>query len=104
MESIVVVLITEVVTLAVIIVSSSKSRTVTECKIYALAEKVAKHNRLIEPTYELILVDGQQRTTRLNVGLRSWSAWGPESIRERRAVLYNSANRFAMFEHRPTSA
>lgn len=38
--------------------SNSKSRTIAVCKIYALAEKVEKHNQLIEPTYELILVDG----------------------------------------------
>lgn len=33
--------------------SNSKSRAITECKIDALAEKVAKHNQLIERTYEL---------------------------------------------------
>lgn len=53
MESIVVAIITEVVTLVGVIMSNSKSRAVTECKIDALAEKVAKHNQLIERTYEL---------------------------------------------------
>ena len=53
MESIVVAIITVVVTLVGVIMSNSKSRAVTECKIDALAEKVAKHNQLIERTYEL---------------------------------------------------
>ena len=53
MESIVVAIITGVVTLVGVIMSNSKSRAVTECKIDALAEKVAKHNQLIERTYEL---------------------------------------------------
>jgi outer membrane murein-binding lipoprotein Lpp len=53
LESIVVAIITGVVTLVGVIMSNSKSRAVTECKIDALAEKVAKHNQLIERTYEL---------------------------------------------------
>lgn len=53
MESIVVAIITGVVTLVGVIMSNSKSRAVMECKIDALAEKVAKHNQLIERTYEL---------------------------------------------------
>ena len=53
MESIVVAFITGVVTLVGVIMSNSKSRAVTECKIDALTEKVAKHNQLIERTYEL---------------------------------------------------
>ena len=53
MEPIVVAIITGVVTLVGVIMSNSKSRSVTECKIAALAEKVAKHNQLIERTYEL---------------------------------------------------
>ena len=53
MESIVVAIITGVVTLVGVIMSNSKSRAVTECKIDALAEKDAKHNQLIERTYEL---------------------------------------------------
>ena len=53
MESIVVAIITGVLTLVGVIMSNSKSRAVTECKIDALAEKVAKHNQLIERTYEL---------------------------------------------------
>ena len=44
MESIVVAIITGVVTLAGVIMSNPKSRAVTECNIYALAEKVANHN------------------------------------------------------------
>lgn len=53
MESIVVAIITGVVTLAGVVLSNSKSRAVMECKIDALAEKVEKHNRLVERTYEL---------------------------------------------------
>ena len=53
MESIVVAISTGAVTLVGVIMSNSKSRAVTECKIDALAEKVAKHNQLIERTYEL---------------------------------------------------
>ena len=53
MESIVVAIITGVVTLVGVIMSNSKSRAVTERKIDALAEKVAKHNQHIEHTYEL---------------------------------------------------
>ena len=52
-EAIVVAIITGVVTLVGVIMSNSKSRAVTECKIDALAEKVAKHNQLIERTYRL---------------------------------------------------
>lgn len=36
-----------------VIMSNSKSRAVMECKIDSLAEKVARHNQLIERTYEL---------------------------------------------------
>ncbi len=53
MESIVVAIITGIVTLVGVVMSNSKCRAVTECKIDALAEKVAKHNQLIERTYEL---------------------------------------------------
>ena len=53
MESIVVAIITGIVTLVGVIMSNSKGRAITECKIDALAEKVAKHNQLIERTYEL---------------------------------------------------
>ncbi len=52
MESIVVAIITEVITPIGVILSNSKSRVVIELKIYALAEKVAKHNQPIERTYE----------------------------------------------------
>ncbi len=53
MESIVVAIITGIVTLAGVIMSNSKSRAVMEVKIDALTQKVEKHNRLVERTYEL---------------------------------------------------
>ena len=53
MESIVVAIITGVVTLVGVVLSNSKSRTVMEVKLDALTEKVEKHNRLVECTYEL---------------------------------------------------
>lgn len=53
MESIVVAIITGVMTLAGVILSSSKSRAVMEVKLDALTEKVEKHNRLVERTYAL---------------------------------------------------
>lgn len=53
MGSIVVACITGVVTLVGVILSSSKSRAVTELKLDALTEKVEKHNQLIERTYRL---------------------------------------------------
>lgn len=53
MESIVVAIITGVVTLAGVILSNSKIRAVMEVKIDALTQKVEKHNRLVERTYEL---------------------------------------------------
>lgn len=53
MESIVVAIITGVMTLAGVILSSSKSRAVMEVKLDALTEKVGKHNRLVERTYAL---------------------------------------------------
>lgn len=53
MESIVVAVITGVTTLAGVVLSNSKSRSVMEVKLDALAEKVEKHNRLVERTYRL---------------------------------------------------
>lgn len=53
MESIVVAIVTGVVTLAGVILSNSKSQAVMSVKLDALAEKVAKHNNLIERTYAL---------------------------------------------------
>ena len=53
MESIVVAIITGIVTLVGVIMSNSKSRTVMEAKIDALTQKIEKHNRLVERTYEL---------------------------------------------------
>ena len=53
MESIIVAIITGVVTLAGVILSNSKSRAVMEFKIDDLAEKVEKHNHLVERTYHL---------------------------------------------------
>ena len=53
MESIVVAIITGVMTLAGVILSSSKSRAVMEVKLDALTEKVEKHNCLVERTYAL---------------------------------------------------
>jgi outer membrane murein-binding lipoprotein Lpp len=52
-ESIVVAVITGVTTLAGVVLSNSKSRSVMEVKLDALAEKVEKHNRLVERTYRL---------------------------------------------------
>jgi hypothetical protein len=53
LESIVVAIITGIVTLVGVIMSNSKSRAVMEVKIDALTQKVEKHNRLVERTYEL---------------------------------------------------
>ena len=53
MESIVVSIITGVVTLVGVVMSNSKSCAVMEVKIDALTQKVEKHNRLVERTYEL---------------------------------------------------
>lgn len=53
MEPIVVAIITGIVTLVGVVMSNSKSRAVMEVKVDALSEKVEKHNRLVERTYEL---------------------------------------------------
>ena len=53
MESVFAAAITGVLTLMGVLVSNSRSRAVMEIKIDALAEKVTKHNELIERTYRL---------------------------------------------------
>lgn len=53
MESIIAALITGVLTLVGVTVSNSHSRAVMEARIDALAERVEKHNCLIERTYLL---------------------------------------------------
>lgn len=53
MESIVAALITGALTLAGVVVTNSRSRTVTEMKIEALTRQVEKHNSLVERTYKL---------------------------------------------------
>ena len=53
MESIIAAAITGFVTLVGVIVSNSKSRAVTECKIDELARKVDKHNHMIERQYAI---------------------------------------------------
>jgi hypothetical protein len=53
LESIVIAIITDIVTLVGVVMSNSKSRAVKEVKIDALTQKVEKHNQLIERTYEL---------------------------------------------------
>ncbi len=53
MESIIVACITGVVTLVGVVVSNSKSRAVMEVKLDTLTEKVEKHNRVLERTYQL---------------------------------------------------
>ena len=53
MESIIVACITGVVTLVGVVVSNSKSRAVMEVKLDTLPEKVEKHNRVLERTYQL---------------------------------------------------
>lgn len=53
MESIVVVLISGVVTLAGALCSNSRSRAVMEIETDILSKRVKKHNTLIERTYRL---------------------------------------------------
>ena len=53
MESVIAAAITGVLTLVGVLVSNSRSRAVMEVKIDTLAEKVTKHNELIERTYRL---------------------------------------------------
>lgn len=53
LENIIIAIITGVVTLIGVLASNSKSRAVMEMKIDNLAEKVDKHNQVIERTYKL---------------------------------------------------
>ena len=53
MESVLAAAITGFLTLIGVLVSNSRSRAVMEYKIDALAEKVSKHNQVIERTYRL---------------------------------------------------
>ena len=53
MESVLAAAVTGVLTLVGVLASNSRSRAVMECKIDALAEKVQKHNEVIERTYRL---------------------------------------------------
>ena len=53
MESVIVAYVTGVVTLVGVLASNPKSRAVMEYKIDALADKVEKHNCLVERTYRL---------------------------------------------------
>lgn len=53
MESVLAAAITGFLTLIGVLVSNSRSRAVMERKIDALAEKVSKHNQVIERTYRL---------------------------------------------------
>lgn len=53
MESVLAAAITGFLTLIVVLVSNSRNRTVMEYKINALAEKVSKHNQVIERIYAL---------------------------------------------------
>ena len=53
MESVIAAAITGVLTLVGVLVSNSRSRAVMEVKIDTLAEKVTKHNELLERTYRL---------------------------------------------------
>ncbi|MBQ9002616.1 MAG: hypothetical protein IJ087_12260 [Eggerthellaceae bacterium] len=53
MESIFAASITGVLTLVGVIISNSKSRAVTECKIDELSARVEKHNSMIERQYRI---------------------------------------------------
>lgn len=53
MESVAAALVTELLTLAGVLVSNSRSRAVMEVKIDNLTRRVEKHNCLIERTYAL---------------------------------------------------
>lgn len=52
-ENIIIAIITGAVTLIGVLTSNSKNRAVMEMKIDQLAEKVDKHNQVIERTYKL---------------------------------------------------
>jgi len=53
MESIFAASITGMLTLVGVIISNSKSRAVTECKIDELSARVEKHNSMIERQYRI---------------------------------------------------
>ena len=53
MESVVAALVTEMLTLAGVIVPNSRSRAIMEVKIGSLTRQVERHNCLIERTYAL---------------------------------------------------
>ena len=53
MESIFAASITGVLTLVGVIISNSKSRALTECKIDELSARVEKHNSMIERQYRI---------------------------------------------------
>ena len=53
MESIIAAAVTGVVTLVGVLVSSSRSRTVTEVRIDQLSSRMEKHNQMIERAYAL---------------------------------------------------
>jgi len=53
MESIFAASITGMLTLLGVIISNSKSRAVTECKIDELSARVEKHNSMIERQYRI---------------------------------------------------
>ena len=53
MESVVATLVTEMLTLAGVIVPNSRSRAIMEVKIGSLTRKVERHNRVVECTCAL---------------------------------------------------
>ena len=53
MESVIAAVVTGVLTLVGVLVSNSRSQAVLEVKIDQLAEKVQRHNSMIERTYAL---------------------------------------------------
>lgn len=53
MESVLAAAVTGMLTLLGVLISNSKSRAVMEVKLDALAQKVEKHNQVIERTYRL---------------------------------------------------
>jgi hypothetical protein len=60
MESIIAAAVTGVVTLVGVLVSSSRSRTVTEVRIDQLSSRMEKHNQMIERAYAL---DARRKVT-----------------------------------------
>lgn len=53
MESVVTAVVTGVLTLIGVLVSNSRSQAVIEVKLDNLADKVEKHNSMVERTYDL---------------------------------------------------